>query len=398
MKRFLLFSLFFLSFYSFNAFADTESQDSQHRDFDTIDSPIDTIRSPTECYKIIKKLGEGAFGKVYAVENSSGMPFAIKTYKNALDTSTSASLNFYTDAQREFSRGQLLNHPNIIKSYDLFMSDTEEGIANIVLDLVNGQTLFETERGDIGYPYLLRATVQFIDAIQYALSMNLMHLDLHGGNIMLDDDSNIMVIDLASFFTFDEIHDFLVHKLHSTGEFKIVSEEKKSSQGLSSPVLSRGVRALPVKVQNEPTESAALPLAPLRAAKLEKFFDEHPRVFRKIKADIKEKEALNSIKTNNTRKFSKSVNVPAGMKSEKSSNAVDLTQINLSPVQANYFDRITEICIKLISISDTNREEKIEMRANIKKIAWNYEEDMEEGISLPLMTYLEKLLHTVQSN
>jgi hypothetical protein len=85
------------------------------------------------------------------------------------------------------------------------------------------------------------------------------------------------------------------------------------------------------------------------------------------------------------------------MKSDKSVTTIDASQIDLTPMQARYFDRITEICSKLISKSNTNREEKIEMRANIKKIAWNYEEDMEDGTCLPLITYLDLLMQTLQS-
>jgi len=37
------------------------------------------------------------------------------------------------------------------------------------------------------------------------------------------------------------------------------------------------------------------------------------------------------------------------------------------------------------------------MRADIKKLAWSYGDDAEEGQNIPMDYYLEKLLYTLQS-
>jgi serine/threonine protein kinase len=344
MNRIILFSL--ILFCSFKAFA---SEDPS------------SICSPNGCYTVIQKLGEGAFGKVYAVENTDGQSFAIKTYKNPMGSSYSFS--FYTDAEREFSRGQMLDHPNILKSHDFFMS--EDDVAHIVLDLVNGQTLYETDRGMIDASHLQETVMQFIDALRYALAMELMHLDLHGGNIMLDNDSNVMIIDLASFFTLEEVEAFLYSKLTSYTAYQTPAGDE---------------------------EPSILPLEPLRVAKLEKFFYDHPDVLQQITQVFTEREALNSMKAKKTMEYSKNAAILATAKSPP--KATYSTSIDFSPFEANYFDRITDICINLISKSKGNRDEKITMRTNIKKIAWNYEEDRNDGIHLPFATYLDQLLNT----
>lgn len=171
----------------------------------------ETICSPTECYRIVK-LGEGGFGKVYAVENSSRMPFAIKSHKKNMGYEMSPGV--LGDAEGEFSRGQTLNHPNIIKSHDLFTAfiSSMGQTTNIVLDLVEGKTLNSTERGAISGDISFKASMQLIDALQYWLSFDLIYFDLHGGNLMLDDQSNLMVIDLESFFSIDEIPAFVFNK------------------------------------------------------------------------------------------------------------------------------------------------------------------------------------------
>jgi len=39
------------------------------------------ICSETECYTVIERLGAGAFGVVYSVEDYQGQKFALKSYK-----------------------------------------------------------------------------------------------------------------------------------------------------------------------------------------------------------------------------------------------------------------------------------------------------------------------------
>lgn len=374
MRQNLFFSLLFLSVYSFKAFALEDQEDQQL-----------IICSPTECYTIIQELGEGAFGKVYSVENSQGLPFAIKTYKEVKDTSN--PLNYFTDAQREFSRGQLLYHPNIIRSHELFMSDSEEGIAHIVLDLVDGVPLYKAERGEIEASHLHETIMQFIDALRYAFAMDLMHLDLHTGNLMLDKGANIMVIDLASFFTLEEVQAYLFRKMSSSS----AAEDKASIYPKTA--MSAAVSAL--QSQEEPS---IVPMAPLRAAKLEKFINDNPEILKETRTSFMEKDALVSMKTRKVTTFSKNASIIAGAKSlKKSKTFTSSASVDLTPFQAHYFDRITEICLSLISKSEGNRDEKIEMRASIKKIAWNYEEDRIEGIDLPFPTYLDQLFNSVQS-
>lgn len=361
MKRVLLIILLMITFCSSKTFAICQS--------------LNIICSPTECYTVVKELGEGSFGKVYAVENSIGQPFAIKTYKNALNTEDP-----FTDAQREYSRGQILNHPNIIKSHDLFMSNFDSELANIVLDLVTGKTLYNIERKEIGFPLVSETVGQFVDVLRYAFCMDFIYMDLHSGNIMLDNNSNIKIIDLASFFTLEEIQDFIFLKLNSSE----TTMDQKTKSTFSQATLSKAIS--PIQIPDEPS---VLPLAPLKAAKLEKFFNEHSQLLKQIKEDFMKKEALASIKP---------IKMMAGKKSKKNSVIIDSTSIDLSPFLAYYFDRIIDICINLISKSDGNREEIIEMRVNLKKIAWNYEEDRLDGISKPFTIYLDQLFHSLQTS
>lgn len=382
MIRFLIASTFFLSCVSTHSFASSGPSDSS-------EAPIEKICSPTECYTITKELGEGVFGRVYAVEDSNGQPFAIKTYKNPLDPSHTYS--YYTDAQREFSRGQFLNHPNIIRSYDFFMSDSNEEIANIVLDLVKGATVIKTPRGTV--TNWSNPALQLVDALRYALSMGLMHLDLHGNNVMLGSDNNIKVIDLASFFTLEEIFGYLREELARTSEGKPSSVASSSSASASKSVYFDAIQ--------ESEKADAIPLVPIRAAKLKNFFDKNPGLLAKIQERTKETENSSlrqeeKLTKSASKNLLKRESIPETSLYPTEYASTDSAKIDLSPMQSDYFNRITEICIKLVLKSELSREEKIELRAKMKKIAWNYDEDVEDRIALPLSTYFEQLIEVLQ--
>src|SRR5688572_16751552 len=129
--------------------------------------PGDEISSSTNCYTVIEELGEGAFGKVYSVENSSGKRFALKSYKPfGTEFSTSGWFNSLAEAKREFSIGQLLDHPNIIKSIEFF---EEKQTHYLVLELVNGSELYKTPKKVFSEDEVRKSLKQFVNALRYVL-------------------------------------------------------------------------------------------------------------------------------------------------------------------------------------------------------------------------------------
>lgn len=69
---------------------------------------------------------------------------------------------------------------------------------------------------------------------------------------------------------------------------------------------------------------------------------------------------------------------------------------NYTRMLCYYFDSITEICVRILSKSNGNRENKINLRAEIKKLVWNYAEDLERGKEAAFDEYVEKLLQLFQ--
>jgi Protein kinase domain len=315
-----------------------------------------TICSSTECYTVLKVLGEGAFGKVYAVEDSAGHPFAIKAYIHQSDPSFAH--HPLADPQREYQRGQLLNHPNIVKAYDLFedQSDPENHMTYLLLELIKGKPLYEIPKKSLFPKQSLNSALQLIDALRYALSQKLLHLDLHGANVMLADSSETMVIDLASFFSFNEL---------LKG-----AEEKKEEEEKPDVIPDQPLQAQFASVKAN--------VKPLHVKKLQQFFIQNPKLLEKIKLAAKKGK-----KGKKAPKYAKENKIPKV-------NKVDYDPA-LQPLLTYYFDRITEMCIEFILKSDLSREEKIEMRAAIKSLAWNYSEDLDDELLVPIDDYLYEL-------
>lgn len=299
---------------------------------------LETINSPYESYTVIKKLGEGAYGEVYAVENSQGDKFAIKCYK--IHEDTELALHHYMDVDREYRRGRVLNHPNIIKSYDLF---SDHGTNYLVLELVEGKTLHKTKRGDIPRQESLEAAVHFCEAVDYALSLGFFHLDLHEGNAMFSNEPDIKIIDLASFFTLNELFHFVVGK---TEEEVATSFSEENST---------------------------------RQEKLQGFFLKNPLLFKQLKA------------------ASQKVNLKCKAESESSLLDISDEEHIQNIISAHYFGLFSEFLQRIIEKSDFSREERLTLCLEIKKLAWNYSEDVKTFHEAPYENYFIELMNCLDT-
>lgn len=295
-----------------------------------------TICSPTECYTVIKKLGSGAFGEVFAVENSSGEQFALKRYrKQANHGESSADASFMSvlaAVEREFNYGQMFHHPNIIKSVELFVEDSSAGgkTHNLLLELVHGDPIGALAQKSLSKKDSVSAAGQLVEVMSYAFSLDYIYLDLHGGNIMLDDSGQIKVVDLASFFSFEEIFAMMNNQ-----------PREKAARGLE-PVID-----------------------PIRRKKFEQFAAKNSELFARIQQRQQDSDGL----------------VAKG---------VDFEQIKMA-FSRMFLDALSDFCIKIIMKSNYKREKKLKLYAQVKNVTWNLEEDLEENKNRPVEFYLNSL-------
>lgn len=140
-------------------------------------------------FKILDKLGEGAFGQVLKVSDVEGRIFALKCikYKKKSDL-------YYL--QREISLQQVLNHPNIVKCYDAFV---DGDFIVSVLEYVEGQELLDyiIENERINEKKAKKIFCQLISAMGYLQGLIIVHRDIKPENILIRKDGVVKLTDFG---------------------------------------------------------------------------------------------------------------------------------------------------------------------------------------------------------
>jgi len=141
-------------------------------------------------YRIGKVLGTGSYGFVrLGVNIITGEQFAIKTLK---DTQNRKGI------QREISILKLLEHPNIVKLYEV-IEDNKTGTFYLVLELATGGELFDyiVARGKLKEKEARKFFRQIVSGVEYCHSNLVIHRDLKPENLLLDSEGNIKINDFG---------------------------------------------------------------------------------------------------------------------------------------------------------------------------------------------------------
>jgi serine/threonine protein kinase/formylglycine-generating enzyme required for sulfatase activity len=144
-------------------------------------------------YRIIHRLGQGGFGRVYpAHDDDLDRPVAIKVPNPERITHTEDVEAFLSEA-RILAR---LDHPHIVPVFDV--GRTEGGLCFVVSKLVEGSDLavkVGQARPSFPGPAQLVATVA--DALHYAHTRGLVHRDIKPANILIDASGKPCVADFG---------------------------------------------------------------------------------------------------------------------------------------------------------------------------------------------------------
>ena len=129
-------------------------------------------------YRIVRKLGEGGMGVVYAAEDERlHRAVAIKTIREAGDSS--ARERFLREARAAAS----LSHPNVCQLFDI--GDTE-GTPFLVMELLDGESLAERlTRGALPLAEAIRITLAILTALEALHGRGFVHRDLKPSNVFL---------------------------------------------------------------------------------------------------------------------------------------------------------------------------------------------------------------------
>ena len=176
---------------------------------DTTFLPIGTLLARQ--YTILKHIGAGGFGKTYLVEDRLGAKKVVKEFfissmctRDAATRSVTVSVDenkeafqqqlkkFCEEARRIYS----FSHPNIVKVSALF---DENDTAYYVMDYVDGESLAQKrKKTPLTEPQIMRYLDQLLLALDYIHSRGITHLDIKPGNIMIDKNDNVVLIDFGA--------------------------------------------------------------------------------------------------------------------------------------------------------------------------------------------------------
>lgn len=149
--------------------------------------------SPVEDdYTIISKIGSGAYGQVYKVTHKqTNVLRAMKVINK------SQCKKFFENDDNALFEGdylKLLDHPNIIKMYDAYL--TEDSFY-LILEYLTGGELYDTI---IGFKFFTERTAskimfQLLSAIAYMHSKQLVHRDIKPENLLVEASELIEMIE-----------------------------------------------------------------------------------------------------------------------------------------------------------------------------------------------------------
>src|SRR5262245_2251972 len=142
--------------------------------------------------RIVGKLGQGGQAAAYRADDLRlNRPVVIKALRPELAESAPARRRF----EREACLCSVLEHPNICAIYDM---GEEDGLAYIVMQLVDGKDLKELLRGrPLETLSALSIAIQVADALAVAHAHGIVHRDIKPTNVMVTPTGQAKVLDFG---------------------------------------------------------------------------------------------------------------------------------------------------------------------------------------------------------
>jgi serine/threonine protein kinase len=160
-------------------------------------------------YKVLEKLGAGGMGSVYLCEHMlMRRRVAVKVLPAKKGEDSSSLERFYREARAVAA----LDHPNIVRAYDI---DQDEELHFLVMEHVDGSSLQEIVKR-AGPMDVLRAAHYIRQAalgLQHAHeTAGIVHRDIKPGNILVDRNGVVKVLDMGLARFFHDEEDLLTKK------------------------------------------------------------------------------------------------------------------------------------------------------------------------------------------
>ncbi|MBT9487878.1 MAG: serine/threonine protein kinase [Rubrivivax sp.] len=153
-------------------------------------------------WRIVSLLGSGGMGEVWLAQRDDGAyvgEAAVKLLKRGMDSE--AVLARFALEQQALAR---LSHPHIARLLDAGRS--ADGLPFFVMERVHGRPIDEACAG-LPLEARLQRFLQLADAVAHAHRHLLVHRDLKPGNVLVDDDGQVKLLDFGIAKALDPLED-----------------------------------------------------------------------------------------------------------------------------------------------------------------------------------------------
>jgi serine/threonine protein kinase len=153
-------------------------------------------------YRLLQKVGSGGMGSVYLCEHiHMRRRIALKVLPLSMARDPEALERFYREARAVAA----LDHPNIVRAHDI---DHEDDLHFLVMEYIDGSNMFDIIRrhGPMAVSRAAHYIRQAAMGLQHAHEAGLVHRDIKPGNLLLDRNGVVKILDLglARFFNEEE--------------------------------------------------------------------------------------------------------------------------------------------------------------------------------------------------
>jgi eukaryotic-like serine/threonine-protein kinase len=213
-------------------------------------------------YRLESLLGRGGMGAVYkATHVMLGRPVAVKMIKPDLVGSPEMVRRF----QREARAATSLDHPHIVRVYDL--GETDDGTLYIAMEFVEGATLKDAIRsgGPMAPERIARFAAMVASALSTAHRQHVVHRDLKPQNLVLTTNSqgqeSLKLLDFGIAKTFEDGATQLTAAGYALGTPHYMAPEQATGKEIDgrADIYALGVIVYEMLVGDVPFNDASTP-------------------------------------------------------------------------------------------------------------------------------------------